>query len=145
MPTMRTGMSNCADPRVGASTLTAVAAVREIVTGTIVPRRSACLPATRDSTASIADAARNVPAMSSAEAPSWARRSGARTFNTPNAIPASNVNHRPVLTRRSFDARSASRNPCGSDSRGVGTRKATPMSAAPATAAMANTGPVPTS
>ena len=40
-----------------------MAAISEIVMGGMVPRRSACLPATGDSTPSIAAAARNVPAI----------------------------------------------------------------------------------
>ena len=138
-------MSKRSDPSVGASRLTAMPTNSEIVIGTMVPWRSACLPASGESEPSIADDARNVPAMSRALAPRSARRSGTRTSSTPKAIPASIVSHRPVLTRRSLTAFSASRSPWGFGLCGAGTRKATPMSTVPATAAVVNTGPVPTS
>jgi hypothetical protein len=138
-------MSKRSDPSVGTSRLTAMPTTSEIVIGMMVPWRSACLPASGESEPSIADDARNVPAMSRAVAPSSARRSGTRTSRTPKAIPASIVSHKPVLTRRSLTAFSASRNPCRIDSCGAGTRKVMAMSTVPATAAVVNTGPVPTS
>lgn len=138
-------MSKRFDPSVGASRLTAMAATSEMVTGTMVPRRSACLPASGESEPSIADEARNVPAMSRALAPRSARRSGTSTSSTPNAIPASMVSHRPVPTRRSLTAARAFRSPWGIGLCGARTRKATTMSTAPATAAVENTGQVPTS
>ena len=92
----------------------------------------------------MAAAARKVPPMTVAVAPSWLSRSGASTSTTPKASPASRVSHRPTLTLRSRSAGQAARSPCGSARCGRGTKNATTIRAAPATAAPAKAGPVPT-
>jgi len=145
IPTISTGMSTHGDASVGASKLIATAPVSENLIGTMVPRRSAARPATGDSAASSAAEARNVPAMTRAPTPRFAIRSGASTSTTPNARPASIVSHRPKLSRRSPIAVNASRNPCGTGSRGAGTANAAAISTPPATAALANASPVPIS
>ena len=145
MPRISAGMSTRADASVGASRLTATAPTSEQPIGTMAPRRSAARPATGDSTASNAAEARNVPAMTRAVTPRVASRSGASTSRTPNATPASIVSQSPKLSRRSRAARNASRRPCATASRGAGTPRATAISTPPATAALANAGPVPIS
>jgi len=145
MPTISTGMSTHADASVGASRLIATAPVSEYLTGTMAPRRSAARPATGDNAASSPADARNVPAMTSPVTPRFAIRSGASTSSTPNARPASIVSHSPMPSRRSAIAVKASRSPWGTASRGAGTANATAISSPPATAALANAGPVPIS
>ena len=144
MPTISTGTSAHADASVGASRLIATAPVSEHMIGTRAPRRSAARPATGDSAASTPAAARNVPAMISAVTPRLAIRSGASTSSTPNPRPASVVSHSPRLSRRSAIAVNASRSPCGIAPCGAGRASATAISTPPATAALANAGPVPT-
>ncbi len=145
MPRMSAGMSRRADASVGASRLIATAPASEQTIGTMTPRRSAVRPATGDSIASNAPEPRNVPAMSRAVTPRLASRSGASTSSTPKARPASIVSHSPKASRRSPTARNASRSPCGTASRGACTPSATTISTPPATAALANVGPVPIS
>ena len=144
MPRISAGMSAHADASVGASRLIATAPVSEHLIGTMGPSRSAARPATGDSAASTPAAARNVPAMIRAVTPRFASRSGASTSSTPNARPASIVSHSPMPSRRSPIAVNASRSPCGTASRGAGTANAAAISSPPATAALANAGPVPT-
>ncbi len=145
MPAISTGTSTQADARVGASRLMATAPTSEHLIGTRAPRRSAARPATGDRAVSTPAEARNVAAMTRAVTPRCAIRSGASTSSTPNARPASMVSHRPAASRRSRTAVKAARSPCGTDSRGAGTANATAISTPPATAALANAGPVPTS
>ena len=145
IPTISTNTSNRTIPSMGAMTLTAAAAVSEIVIGATGLRRSASRPANGESPPSMAEAARNVPAIRMAEAPRRASRSGASTSNTPNAIPASMVSHRPARTCRFLSAGHISCSPCRDDSGAPLIRTAMPMRRAPATAAATNVGPVPTS
>jgi len=144
MPTIRRAMSNQAGSSAGASRLTTTAAHSEIRMGVRAPRRSDNRPANGESPDSIAAEARKVAPMISAVTPRWLSRSGARTSTTPKAMPASMVSHMPVPTCRSCTAGHAARRPCGAEPSGLGTMKATAIRAAPATAAAAKAGPVPT-
>ena len=144
MPRISAGMSVHPDASVGASRLIATAPVSDQVSGTTGPRRSAARPATGDRAASTPAAARNVPAMIRAVIPRLASRSGASTSSTPNARPASIVSHNPMLIRRSPRVTNASRSPCGTAWCGAGRVNAITIRTPPATAALANAGPVPT-
>ena len=82
--------------------------------------------------------------MTSASAPRWLSRKGARTSTTPRASPATNVNHSPTAMAGSEIAGSALRRVWCVAATGLGTKTLATMSVPPATVAAAKAGPVPT-
>ena len=110
-----------------------------------MPKRSLNLPASGDTQDSITAPPRKMAAITVLLAPSRDSRSGASTSTTPKAMPASAISHMPLASRGSRSARRTSRGAGDpADSTGGGTANAAAISAAPATEAAENAGPVPT-
>ena len=89
------------------STLTAIAATSDNLTGARRPLLSARRPTNGARTASSPAAPRKAPAMTIGLAPRAFRRSGVRTSMTPKEIPARQVSHMPAVRPTSRSARAA--------------------------------------
>ncbi len=141
---MRTALSHGTEPGSHTRTPKAAPAASAAMAGRSSPNRSQNRPVTGDSADSSTAPNKNVAAITVPLAPRRLSRSGASTSTAPKAMPASAMSHMPMATRRSRSAGHAARSPCGSAGPGDGTAHDASISAAPATEAAENAGPVPT-